>query len=99
MMGRLRAGLAGLVFSTLLTGCIVVPQTREVYDPECKVATKEITLQTAVVGQLAGCRGDGCLAILTAAGIVTAASAVVSGSIAIVGNVAYWIERQGRCQR
>ncbi|MDE1929217.1 MAG: hypothetical protein KGI36_18725, partial [Burkholderiales bacterium] len=71
--------MAAALLAALLAGCIVVPQTREVYDAGCRVTTKEITLQTAVVGQLAGCRGDGCLAVLTAVGVITAASAVVSG--------------------
>ncbi len=82
-----------------LAGCIVVPQTREVYDPECRVMTRHITLETAVIGGFQRCSGDGCLALLTAAGAVTAASAVVSGSVALVGSVVYWFERQGQCLR
>jgi len=80
-------------------GCVVVPQTREVYDPECRILTRQMTLETAVVGGFQQCQGDGCVAMLTAAGAVTAASAVVSGSIALAGNVVYWFERQGRCNR
>lgn len=82
-----------------LQACIVVPQTRDVYDPGCRTMTRQITLETAVVGRFQGCNGDACMAMLVAAGAVTAASAVVSGSIAVVGNVAYWFERQGRCAR
>ncbi len=82
-----------------LAGCIVVPQTREVYDPECRVLTRQMTLETAYIGGFQRCAGDGCLALLSAAGAVTAASAVVSGSIALVGSVVYWFERQGQCQR
>ncbi|MBL8315508.1 MAG: hypothetical protein JNK55_17360 [Rubrivivax sp.] len=80
-----------------LGGCIVVPQVREVYDPECRVLTRQMTLEAAYLGGFQACAGEGCLAMLTAAGAVTAASAVVSGSIALVGNVVYWFERQGRC--
>lgn len=80
-----------------LSACIVVPQTREVYDAECRVLTRQMTLEAAYVGGFQACAGEGCLAMLTAAGAVTAASAVVSGSIALVGNVVYWFERQGRC--
>ena len=83
----------------VLAGCIVVPQTREVYDPECRMLTRHMTLETAVIGGFQRCSGDGCLALLTAAGAVTAASAVVSGSIALVGSVVYWFERQGQCLR
>jgi len=38
-------------------------------------------------------------AVLAAAGATAAASAVISGSIVVVGNVAYWLGKQGRCQR
>ena len=90
---------AGAVLALALQSCVVVPQTREVYDSQCQVLTKQITLETTVVGRLQGCAGDACLALLVAAGALSAASMVVSGSIALVGNVAYWIERQGRCAR
>jgi hypothetical protein len=80
-----------------LGGCIVVPQTREVYDPECRILTRQMTLEAAYLGGFQPAPGEGCLAMLTAAGAVTAATAVVSGSIALVGNVVYWFERQGRC--
>lgn len=83
----------------LLAGCIVLPQTEVVYDPECQMHTRQVTLQAAYIGGFQRCAGDGCVAMLAAAGLVTAASAVVSGSIAIVGNVVYWMERQGRCLR
>ena len=88
-----------LTLSLALAGCIVVPQTREVYDPECRVLTRRMTLETATIGGFQRCAGDGCLALLSAAGAVTAASAVVSGSIALVGSVVYWFERQGQCLR
>jgi hypothetical protein len=92
-----RASLAGLALA-LCAACVVVPQTRETYDADCRTMRKHMTLETAVVGGFQRCSGDGCVALLVAAGAVTAASAVVSGSIALVGNVAYWFERQGQCQ-
>jgi hypothetical protein len=52
----------------LAGGCIVVPQTREVYDPECRILTRQMTLEAAYVGTFQACAGDGCLAMLTAAG-------------------------------
>jgi hypothetical protein len=98
---RLRSACCGAMLAAvlLLQACIVVPQTREVYDPECRMLTKEIVLETAVIGRFQACQGEGCIAVLVTTGAVTAATAVVSGSIALVGNVAYWIERQGRCSR
>ncbi len=80
------------------SACVVLPQTYEVYDPECKVMTRQVTLQAAYVGGFQHCAGEGCASMLAAAGVVTAASLVVSGSIALVGNVVYWIERQGNCK-
>ena len=96
-----RPGLGSILLASLaLAGCIVVPQVQDVYDPDCKLLTRQITLDAAyLVGGFHSCAGDGCVAMLVAAGFVTAASVVVSGSIAIVGNVVYWIELQGRCQR
>ena len=93
------ACLRAALIAPALAGCIVLPQTEIVYDPDCKVHTRQVTLQAAYVGGFQRCAGDGCVAMLAAAGLVTAASAVVSGSIAIVGNVVYWLERQGRCLR
>ncbi len=90
---------ASALLALSLQACVVVPQTREVYDPECRMMKKEVMLETAVVGRLQACQGDGCVAILVATGAVTAATAVVSGSLALIGNVAYWFERQGRCSR
>ena len=98
-VGALRAGLVTVAMTLLIAGCIVVPQTLTVYDPECKMHTRQVTLQAAYLGGFHSCAGDGCVAMLAAVGVVTAASVVVSGSIALVGNVVYWIERQGRCPR
>ena len=89
--------VAGAV--ALLAACIMVPQTRVVYDPECRMLTRQMTLELAVIGGFQSCGGDACLAMLAGMGAVTAASAVVSGSIVLMGNVVYWIERQGQCNR
>ncbi len=82
-----------------LQACIVVPQSREVYDPECRMLTRHVTLEAAVLGSFQTCAGDACAAMLAAMGAVTAVSAVVAGSIALVGNIVYWFERQGQCGR
>jgi hypothetical protein len=92
----LRAPFAAAV-SLLLAACIVVPSTRESYDPQCRIMKREMTLEVAQAGQLRSCGGNECAAMMAAAGIVTAASAVVSGSIALVGNGLFWLERQGKC--
>ena len=94
---RRLAGLfaAGAVLA--LQACVVVPQTRETYDPNCRVMRKEVRLETTIVGRLQACQGDACVAVLVATGVVTAATAVVSGSFAVIGNVAFWFERQGQC--
>jgi starvation-inducible outer membrane lipoprotein len=101
-MGQSRRPLLRLSASAvalLLAGCLVVPQTVEVYDPDCRMRTKQVVLETAVVGGFHSCAGDGCVAMLATLGFITAASVVVSGSIAIVGNVVYWAEKQGQCVR
>ena len=95
-MGR---HLLSVAAALLLSACIVVPQTQTVYDPNCQVMTRQVTLETAVVGGFTRCVGDGCAAMLATLGFVTAASVVVSGSIAVVGNAVYWVERQGSCAR
>lgn len=94
---RKAAALRTALMAASLTGCIVVPQTQTVYDPDCKMHVHQVTLEAAYLGGFQRCYGDGCVAMLAAVGVVTAASVVVSGSIAIVGNIVYWIERQGRC--
>lgn len=81
----------------ILSGCIVVARSADVYDPACKTTVKQVVLETEVVGAVAPCRNDGCLVLLASMGIISAASAVVAGSVAIVGNIAYWVERGGQC--
>ena len=95
-MNGVRRFAAAASVLMILQGCIVVPQTRESYDPECRVLTRQVTLEAAVLGHFHACHGRGCEVMLVSAGLVTAASAVVSGSIALVGNVVYWFEKQGR---
>ena len=92
-----RAVLGAAVLAALLSACVVVPVERQTYDPDCRIARREITLETAVIGGFGHCQGNDCAALLATMGLVTAASVVVSGSIAVVGNVLYWLEHQGRC--
>lgn len=83
----------------MMQGCVFVPVTTEIYDPGCRIVSKQMTLQSVQVGALGGCRGNECAAVLVLFGATAAASAVVSGSIVVVGNVVYWFEKQGSCNR
>lgn len=80
-----------------LSGCIYVPRTIVIEDPQCHIAARHMIMQPVQLGALGHCQGQGCAELLVAAGAVAAASAVVSGSIVITGNVVYWFEKQGRC--
>jgi hypothetical protein len=95
----MKQALAAAACALLLQACIVVPQTRDYYDAGCQMMSKEIVLGATMIGRFQGCAGEACAVMLATMGAVTAATAVVSGSIALVGNVAYWVERQGRCMR
>jgi hypothetical protein len=81
-----------------VSACIVVPRTDELYDEDCQIYVKRMTLEAQQLGYFGGCRGDGCAVMLVAVGAVAAASAVVSGSIVVIGNVVYWAEKQDRCR-
>jgi len=80
-----------------LGACVYVPRTTEVYDAQCQIQARYMTLDLRQVGGFVGCSNQGCAALLVTLGAVTVASAVVSGSIVVAGNVVYWFERQGRC--
>jgi hypothetical protein len=90
--------LAGAVAGAL-AGCVVVPVTRDVYDPGCSLMRREVTLEAAVVGQFRNCSGQECTMLLATLGVVGAATLVVSGSMAVVGNVVYWLEHEANCRR
>jgi len=95
LRSRLAAGAALL----LMTGCVYVPVTTQVYDRECRIISKQMGLAPVQIGAIQHCRNEDCAVLLVAAGVTAAASAVVSGSIAIVGNVVYWFERLGQCAK
>ena len=98
---KFRVRRAALVLAVLpaLSACIFVPRTVEVYDTACQITTHHMTLEPVQVATLARCSNQECAAALVFVGATAAASAVVSGSIVVVGNVAYWLEKQGRCVR
>jgi hypothetical protein len=89
--------LLAIVGACLLQGCIYLPQTTHVYDQDCRIFARQMTLKLQQYGLFGHCAGDGCIALLVAVGAVSAASAVVSGSIVVAGNIVYWFEKQGRC--
>ena len=97
--GRRRLTGLGIGCVLALQACVMVPRTTEVYDENCKVMSKQMDLEPVQIAAIRGCSNSGCTAALVAAGATAAASAIISGSIVIVGNVAYWFEKQGRCQR
>ena len=88
-----------LALVPLLAACVMVPVTVAVYDPDCRTVARQMTLEPVQIAAIQGCSNHGCAVLLVAAGATAAASLVVSGSIAIVGNVAFWLEKQGRCTR
>jgi len=91
---------ASAVFAAwALAGCVVVPVTRDVYDPDCRLMRREVTLEAAMLGQFHSCSGQECSALLATLGVVSAATLVVSGSLAVVGNVVYWLEHEANCRR
>jgi aspartate carbamoyltransferase regulatory subunit len=81
----------------LLQACVYVPRTQMVYNEDCKVHTRQWTLEPERIGSFLHCSNQDCAAVLVTAGIVTAASVVVSGSIVVAGNVVQWLERRGQC--
>lgn len=89
-----------ILSALLLQGCVYFPQTNSVYDPECGVYERHMTLAVEDVGDMGfigGCNDEGCLALLVAIGAVSATTAVVSGSIVVVGNVVFWLEKKRQC--
>jgi hypothetical protein len=105
MNGKPGSSLIPVILAGVLaSGCVIVPRTREGYDPECRFVTHSMELQAVQVSGFKACGvqghyagGDLCVAAWVASLGVTAASAVVSGSIVVVGNVAYWAERRLNC--
>lgn len=84
--------------ATLLSSCVVVPRTIEVYDPECRVVARHMDLQAVQIGYISHCANEGCAALIVAAAATATATAIISGSIVVIGNTVYWFEKQGRCQ-
>ena len=88
---------SALAASLMLAGCVLVPTTVDGYDPDCRVVTHHMALQTVQIAELRNCNSQGCEGVVLVAAGLAAASAVVSGSIVVVGNIVYWAERQTGC--
>jgi hypothetical protein len=81
----------------LISGCIYYPKRVEVYDSDCNIKTRKLTLGVIASNSVPNCSGGNagpCLAAIAAVGPVTA---VVSGSIVVIGNTLYYLEKEGPC--
>ena len=81
----------------LLSACVYVPRSTQVFDPDCQVMANRMVLQEVQIAAIHHCANEGCIALVVTAGLATAASVVISGTIVVAGNVAYWFERRGGC--
>lgn len=80
-----------------LAGCIFLPRTTQGYDPACGAIERHMSLDVYQVEAFLGCRNEGCVELLAAAGVISAASLVVSGSIVVIGEAVYWLEAKSQC--
>jgi hypothetical protein len=89
--------IAAKLFVALLSGCVYVPRTIQVFDAECRVMANHMVLEGGQIAAIQHCENQGCAALIVAASAVAAATVVISGTIVVAGNVAYWFERKSRC--
>jgi hypothetical protein len=92
----IRRGVAAAALLAL-SACIVVPRTDHVYDEDCQIYVKRMTLQAEWIDGFNRCGGNGCTVLLVAIGAVAVASTVVSGSVVVYNNVVYWAEKRDKC--
>ena len=78
-----------------LQACVVAPRTTEVYDAQCQITTKQMTLEPVQAAALKSCQGAACAAQFAIVGVTTA----IAGTVVIAGNAMYWLEKQGRCEK
>lgn len=90
--------LFAVSLAALLSACVYVPRTTQVYDHECRIMANHMILEGAQVAAIQRCENQGCVALIVSASVITAATVIVSGTIVVVGNIAYWLERKARCQ-
>lgn len=78
--------------SLALTSCAVPKVVENQQEANCKLITKEMTLDYLDIDP--ACYSDeACKGALILAG----GSMIVSGSIVIIGNTIHWLEKQGKC--
>jgi len=83
--------------ASLISGCVYYPKRVEVYNSDCNIKTRKLTLGVIASNSVPNCSGGNtgaCLAAIAAVGPVTA---VVSGSIVVIGNTLYYMEKVGPC--
>lgn len=91
--------VTGMAWALTLGGCLYLPRTIEIHDPDCHVVARHMVLQEVQVATIMGCANEGCVTLVVAAAATAAVSAVISGSIVVAGNTVYWFESRGQCRR
>jgi hypothetical protein len=97
-MGR-NKGLGIVALAAVLSACVYVPRTTQVFDADCRVMANHMVLEGGQVAAIQHCENQGCVALIVGASLVTAATVIVSGTIVVVGNIAYWFETKARCMQ
>lgn len=82
-----------------LSGCVTLPKTTEIYNPDCQFVTKHSELESVYIAALGGCKDEQCAGLLVFASAVTAASIVLSGSVVLMENMVYWLEKPDDCNK
>ena len=86
-----------VLLSLLLSGCVLLPKTSEIYNTDCKYIAKHSELESVYIAALGGCKDQQCAGLLAFAGAITAASVVLSGSVVVIENIVYWLEKPDDC--
>lgn len=92
--------MAIITLSLFISSCVYYPKKIEHYDAQCDITFKKLELETKEMKDACSRPNSNDAAGMTClTGVLTmsAVSAIVSGTIVIVGNIAYWLEKEGRC--
>lgn len=81
----------------LISGCIYYPKRVEVYNSDCTIKIRKLTLGVISSNSVPNCFGGNSAACLAAIAAVGPVTAVVSESIVVVGNTLYYMEKEGKC--
>jgi hypothetical protein len=88
-----------IVFSValFLTGCIITPHTKQVYDYKCDSFRTKVSLQTEYI--VRGCNSnDDCSALIGGSIFIGAISGTISAIVMLVGNTYYAIDHSRKCK-